>query len=246
MCLVLLSFHSIPSQPVVLAANRDEFYDRGSAPPQLLANSPRVFGGKDLRHGGTWLGMNEFGVIAGITNRHCGEAPRENLPSRGRLCLEALARPSSREAAQWVVETRAKRAYNPFIFFAVDIDEAWYVTDAPGQDAKQLRPGWYLIDNCCLNNPDSPRVRRARELLDRATLRLSSDFPSMLAAILRDHGEGHDGANLDAVCRHGRTAGTRSSSILVIEFANRMRYWHAEGPPCENDFEEMLLPWRKP
>src|SRR5258706_13330667 len=68
-CTLALYFHCFASYPVIVAANRDEHYDRPTAPPALLNDEPAMIAGKDLRAGGTWLGVNEYGLAVGILNR---------------------------------------------------------------------------------------------------------------------------------------------------------------------------------
>jgi uncharacterized protein with NRDE domain len=68
-CTLALYFKSFDDYPLVVAANRDEHYDRPAAPPALLNADPAILAGRDLRAGGTWLGVNEHGLLAGILNR---------------------------------------------------------------------------------------------------------------------------------------------------------------------------------
>ncbi|NOY79367.1 MAG: hypothetical protein GXP31_00020 [Kiritimatiellaeota bacterium] len=242
MCLLVLAFHSLPDQPIAVAANRDECYERPSEPPRLIHQTPGIVAGRDLRAGGTWLGLNEFGVIVGLTNRHAGNGDSGTAPSRGLLCLDALKAPSAREAAL----TAAARggSCNPFSMMTVDLDEAWFVSNVDAERPVKLHPGWYFLANGPLEDPASPRIRRANALLERNTFRVTSGFPSPLAALCRDHGKKGRGDASDALCRHGKSSGTRSSTIILGLFAKRFRYWHAEGPPCETEYGEVAIPWQ--
>ena len=85
MCLALFALHTHPRFPLIVAANRDEFYERPTAPAGFWSESPRILAGRDLKEGGTWLGVTRSGRFAAVTNyrdpREFGENPR----SRGLL-----------------------------------------------------------------------------------------------------------------------------------------------------------------
>ena len=73
--------------PLVVAANRDEFLDRPTIDPAVLAVDPWVFAGQDLRAGGTWFGVNQHGMVIGLLNRPRPGGPDPSRRSRGLLCL---------------------------------------------------------------------------------------------------------------------------------------------------------------
>ncbi|MGH7783160.1 MAG: NRDE family protein, partial [Candidatus Binatia bacterium] len=68
-----------------MAANRDEHYDRPSAAPAILCHDPVILAGRDLRAGGTWLGINQHGLVIGILNRRTttGTIAQSKYRSRG-------------------------------------------------------------------------------------------------------------------------------------------------------------------
>ena len=85
--------------PLIVAANRDEHYDRPSAAPSLIETTPKIIAGRDLRAGGTWLGVNSAGLMVGVLNRHLdGNSPVADARSRGLLCMELLRCMSSAAA----------------------------------------------------------------------------------------------------------------------------------------------------
>jgi uncharacterized protein with NRDE domain len=129
MCLIALGVRVLTEWPLVVAANRDEYYDRPSSPPQLLAKAPQVVGGRDVRAGGTWLGINEHGVVFAIANRATAQGERPDRPSRGRLCLEALHWPSGIEAVKHVADLAARETFNAFNVIAADRTGAWLVSN---------------------------------------------------------------------------------------------------------------------
>ena len=100
MCTLAIYFRVVPEWPVIVAANRDEFLDRPTSDPTTLCDNPLVVGGKDLRAGGTWLGISENGFLAGLLNRRVDGSPNPDARSRGVLCLDALRRKTAAEAAR--------------------------------------------------------------------------------------------------------------------------------------------------
>src|SRR5512134_2812293 len=90
MCLILLAFDSHPDYSLVVAANRDEFYQRPTAPAAFWAGAPTVLAGRDLQAGGTWLGVDRRGRFAAVTNYRQGEREPPAPRSRGHLVGDFL------------------------------------------------------------------------------------------------------------------------------------------------------------
>ncbi len=85
MCLILLAYDAHPIYRLVLAANRDEFYDRPTASAGYWEDAPHILAGRDLKDGGTWLGVTRSGRIAAVTNYREPALDRPTAPSRGGL-----------------------------------------------------------------------------------------------------------------------------------------------------------------
>ncbi len=114
MCTLAIYFKVFPGYPVVVAANRDEYLAREALPPTTLSDEPHIVGGKDLRASGTWLGINEHGLAAGLLNRRRADNGNDpNLRSRGLLCLDVLRYATAAEAVRFVERQRGTD-YNPF------------------------------------------------------------------------------------------------------------------------------------
>ena len=91
MCTLVISRRPGEKWPLLIAANRDEKLNRPWLPPaRHWPDRPDVYGGKDLLKGGTWLAINDFGVVAAVLNREGSLGPKEGLRTRGELPLEAL------------------------------------------------------------------------------------------------------------------------------------------------------------
>lgn len=247
MCILLINFRTRRDAPIVVAANRDEYYDRPSEPPQLLQQQPRIIGGRDGRAGGTWLGINEFGLVAALTNRHVSPPPRPRALSRGILCANSLRLRSAGEAVAFLAGHPGNMHCNPFSMVLLDAEQAWSVTNHPEWTAAPMSPGWHALANTTLDAADDARVMRALRFAEG----ISDDMPlqqlvPLLEEICRDHGRaGVAGAQADALCIHGSAAGTRSASILLAAAHGPVvRYRHAEGPPCSTPFRAVHVPWQ--
>ena len=94
MCLILLALDTHPQYSLILAANRDEFYDRPTARAAFWEDAPAVLAGRDLRAGGTWLGIDRTGRLAAVTNFRQGEREPEARRSRGHLVSGFLTGPT--------------------------------------------------------------------------------------------------------------------------------------------------------
>src|SRR5260370_34299913 len=92
MCLLALFFRVVEDAPLILGADREEFYARGGEPPQLLDGPVRAVAGVDPTAGGTWFGVNQHGVVVGLTNRIKSQPPHQPM-SRGLLVLDLLTCP---------------------------------------------------------------------------------------------------------------------------------------------------------
>lgn len=236
MCIFILGLRLNPAWPLLVAANRDEYYERPTEPPHLLAHAPHVLGGRDVRAGGTWLGLNEHGLLVALTNRYIGnDFSQPRLPtSRGHLCLAALREPTPEAAVAAVRAALAAAAYNPFNLVAVSTHEAFCIMHAgDSTEWVPLETGWHIVANRRLDDPDDPRVQRARARLPTAPTGNAAGLLHLFAEVCRDHGEaGVPAGQLDCICQHRERSGTRSSSLLFADAAGRFTYLHAEGPPA--------------
>src|SRR5262245_1245085 len=113
MCFILALFQIHPNYPLIVAANRDELRTRLSREPHRWPGEPAIWAERDEVASGTWLGVNDRGLLAAVTNRRDG-ALDPSRPSRGILCLDVLRQPSPEAARTLIVDLLAARAYNPF------------------------------------------------------------------------------------------------------------------------------------
>ncbi len=165
MCLILLAPQMHPAYPLVLAANRDERYDRPAAPAAWWSNAPDVLAGRDLEGGGSWLGVARDGRWAAVTNiREPSVAQRADAPSRGWLVSDFLRGASPAEAYMASLAPRASE-WNGFNLLAGDGDGVWWLSNrAPGP--VRVEPGVHGLSNALLDTP-WPKVERGRDDLAR-------------------------------------------------------------------------------
>lgn len=239
-CTLAAFVRILPGHPLVVAANRDEFLDRPSSPPVVLAVGPRVVGGRDLRAGGTWLGVNEHGVVAGVLNRRSATPPDPARRSRGLLCLEVLRHRRAADAAAALTRVDP-REYNPFNLFVADRAEAFLAcAAAQATTVSTLFPGLHLLTNLDVDDPRCPRIAASyqrfaaageRYCRERSRERLLAE----LQAVLADHSCGLDPRGEDpfaSLCIHVEGYGTRSATVIFLPAAGPPLHYFADGPPC--------------
>ena len=163
MCLIVFAWKVIPGMPLIAAANRDEFYDRPTAPAAWWSDHPEVYAGRDLEGGGTWLGITRGGRFAAITNVRAPGTMRDDAPSRGRLVANFLS--GTLSAQDYIREIGARaQVYNGFNLLIGDADElVWFSNrgEADPRNGKPLPPGIYGLSNDLLDTP-WPKVVRTK------------------------------------------------------------------------------------
>src|SRR6056297_3953653 len=110
MCLLAVQYQLVPESPILVAANREEYFDRPSLAPSIQSGKPRVLCGIDQKAGGTWLGVNQNGLFVGICNR-ATTAPLFGQRSRGLLALDLLRCTSAKKALDKALAEVEKTRY---------------------------------------------------------------------------------------------------------------------------------------
>jgi uncharacterized protein with NRDE domain len=165
MCLILLAHGAHLDYPLVIAANRDEYYRRPTAKAAFWQDHPRILAGRDLECMGTWLGVTRAGRFAALTNFRDPRERKIDAPSRGQLVSDFLA--SEREPREYLEEvaTRAPQ-YNGFNLLAGDVDGVFYFCSRTAS-MQQLSPGIHGLSNHLLDTP-WPKVTRGKQRLQAA------------------------------------------------------------------------------
>jgi uncharacterized protein with NRDE domain len=252
-CTIAVALRAHPDHPVILAANRDEFYARPARVPGRLA--PGIFGGQDVVAGGTWLALRADGAFAGVTNQRSFGARDATRRSRGELPVAILERPVGEMAA--FVRDLQPGAYNDGNLMFGSADGVWVAylrADAPAVEVVALPPGLHVLTNDRLGSPDFPRADRAAELIAPALARPWPEAVEILKRALADHARPPDErigepppcspfgkdflAALQQLCIHTPAYGTRSATIAAL--STKVDAWlHAEGRPCEVPFVDV-------
>lgn len=229
MCLLVLAWKHHPRYRLILAGNRDEFHDRSAAPLNWWQDDPRILGGRDLKAGGTWLGVARSGRFGVVTNYRDLQAPVESAPSRGQLVPRFLTGATSPKEFLDDLRGAAPR-YSGFNLLVGGTRALYYYSNR-GPNPRALAPGVYGLSNHLLDTP-WPKLARTRE---RFTALLSQPeiAPEDLFAMLGDR-EQATGADLPATGLPedwervvsapfivNERYGTRCSSVLLVERTGR-------------------------
>jgi uncharacterized protein with NRDE domain len=229
MCLILFSFQETERYPLVLAANRDEFYKRPTAPAQFWPDAPDIFAGRDLLQGGTWLGVSRTGRIAAVTNFRGPDNSPERTASRGLLVSNFLRGVQGPEEYLNEVNVRAD-SYNGFNLILGTVDELFYYSNQE-RIARKLSRGVFGLSNHLLDSP-WPKVVRGREALSQLVRDSEAEMSEKAFQLLNDQSAAPDTLLPDTgISRELERAlsatfistpeyGTRASTVITID-ANR-------------------------
>lgn len=246
MCLILLAVAAHPRFPLVLAANRDEFYDRPTEAADFWPDAPDILAGRDLKDGGTWLGITQSGRIAALTNYRDPASIKAEAPSRGWLVRNYL---TGRESPDEYLDGLAARAheYNGFSILVGDTSRLLWYSNRGGR--QHLASGIYGLSNHLLDTP-WPKVERGRTCLAEILAGAGTGAPpveklfALLAdetkpddALLPDTGVGIEWERiLGSLFIRSPQYGTRSSTVLVVDDKNRVTF-------AERVFNGQPGPW---
>jgi uncharacterized protein with NRDE domain len=233
MCLLLMALNTHSTYPLILLANRDEYYDRPTASARFWDEAPSVLAGKDLRAGGTWLGITRTGRIAAVTNYRDPASIKQGLPSRGRLVSDFLLGQRGPEEYIDILDREAGK-YNGFNLIIGDKGLLYWYSNR-GHGVQSLGPGIYGLSNHLLDTP-WPKVARGKEALANLISEQGAppleDFFDILAdrTIADDLFLPHTGVELEwerilsPIFIVSPTYGTRSSTVMLIDADNQVTF----------------------
>ncbi len=233
MCLILLANDVHPDYRLILVANRDEFYDRPTAPAGLWQESPCVLAGRDLHGWGSWLGVTRTGRLAALSNYREPQAHRHNAPSRGKLVSDYLGGDTPPAAYLAMLQERAA-GYNGFNLMVGDGAGLSYFSNRQGAP-RRLSAGIYGLSNHLLDTP-WPKVVRGREALAALLANEGALEPEACFALLADRSVAPDqllpvtGVGLEleralsAIFIATPTYGTRASTLVFIDRQNNLTF----------------------
>jgi uncharacterized protein with NRDE domain len=255
MCTILILYQKHPQYPLLIAANRDEYYARPATTPLILQQTPKIVGGQDQEKGGTWMAVSADGRFAGLTNQRTGSMPDKNRKSRGAVVMSALQAASLPEAKEHIAAL-APKEYNPFNLLFGDAENLYVAYCHQGSlrvEVEEIKPGFWVLPNDVVDSPKFNKVTRAKALLQS---KLSAPWellqPSLRHA-LADHEIDPEKEvfvpkgslfpvlfwrRLEPLCIHTPVYGTRSSTMIAASKGKIEHYLFASGAPCKTEFVE--------
>jgi uncharacterized protein with NRDE domain len=235
MCLILFAINSHPVYKLIFAANRDEFYERPSAPASFWGDAPDLLAGRDLRAGGTWLGITREGKIAAITNYRDPGAMKNHAPSRGMLVTNYLL--GGKGPVEYLESLQQDAGkYNGFNLLVGGPDTLYWYSNC-GKGIHAVSSGVHGLSNHLLDT-SWPKVCRGKASLARLISAEGSPSPEALFDMLRDRRIAHDEALpstgvgiemerlLSPLFIKISDYGTRSSTVFCIDRKDRV--WFME------------------
>ncbi len=242
MCLIVFAWKLLPDTPLIVASNRDEFYDRPAAPAIWWENAPQVFGGRDLQSGGTWMGIHtpeandpQAFKFSAITNIRAPSETRTDAPSRGNLVANFLTNRLSPQEYISSIRDEAK-LYNGYNLLVGDQEELiWFSNrhDDDERNGKPLSPGIYGISNAALDTPWPKVVKTKAEFAslicqrapEEAYFEMLSNTTKAPDCRLPDTGISFDLERLlSSPCIESPSYGTRVSSLVKIHANQPMEF----------------------
>ena len=245
MCLLVLAWQVHPRYRLIVAANRDEFHERPTAAMAKWSPPDEIIAGRDLRAGGTWLGVDgarRFGVV---TNFRDLQRPAAGAPSRGNLIPAYLRNPAS--AGEYLRQLEAEaRAYSGFNLLLMDQGSLWYASNRAEHFATALAPGIYGLSNERLDTP-WPKLQRVRRRFDPLVKEAGVLSKDDLLAMLGDSTQA--GVNeqlpktglspeweqmLSSPFIRNERYGTRCSTLVLLEHSGELSLTERRFDPLGN------------
>ena len=233
MCLVLLALNFHPDYRLILAANRDEFFSRPTAPAAFWDDAPDLLAGRDLKNGGTWLGVTRTGRIAAVTNYRDPRHQKQDAPSRGLLVTMFLT--GTMSAKEYMAFLgREGAAYNGFNLIFGEPGRLCFFSNRDSRP-RNLEPGVHGLSNHLLDTP-WPKVRNGMEAMAHVVAGKEAIPQEELFSILADRTIARDdllpdtgvGIELERFLSplfiSSPLYGTRSSSIILIDHDSRVLF----------------------
>lgn len=185
MCLILFSYKNHPRYKLILAANRDEFYERPTLSADYWEDHPEVLAGRDLKAKGTWMGINKkTGNIAMLTNYRDLANLKNDAPSRGHLVSDFLIKNQSPEEYYLDIASDLPD-YNGFNLLIGNANELYYTSNEFRGGLKKLPEGFYGLSNHLLNT-DWPKVKKGKLKLAAITEEKHFDVARLFEAMYDD------------------------------------------------------------
>ncbi|MEY2196076.1 NRDE family protein [Neobacillus sp. BF23-41] len=225
MCLIVFAYRVHPVYKLLVAANRDEFYGRPTAPAHYWEDRPDILAGRDLEKMGTWMGVTTSGRFAALTNYRDPKEETEGKRSRGELVADALKHKGSiKDYMQSLV--KKKDLYPGYNLLAGDGTELYYYSNK-GQELLKVEPGIYGVSNHLLNT-EWPKVQKGKEGMSKIINGEQVELVECLLSVLQNADQApdellpHTGVSLEwermlsPLFIKSGNYGTRSSTVMLM------------------------------
>ncbi|MEH7073127.1 NRDE family protein [Neobacillus drentensis] len=225
MCLILFAYQVHPIYKLIMAANRDEFLGRPTAPAHYWEDKPDILAGRDLEKMGTWMGVTTTGRFAALTNYRDPQEVTEGKRSRGELVADALKYKDN--IKDYMISLAGKKDLYPgFNLLAGDGTDLYYYSNK-GQGLLKVEPGIYGVSNHLLNT-SWPKVQKGKEGMSNIINGEQDELVESLLGILQDTEQAPDerlpntGVSLEWERRlspmfiKSDNYGTRSSTVMLM------------------------------
>lgn len=233
MCILFIAVHQHSQYPLIIAANRDEFYQRPTEPSYIWDTQPSIIAGLDLEAGGTWMGINELGYISALTNIRAPDQMDPNAISRGFLVRDYLLDMPTSEQFLTALGTN-KDQYNGYNLLFGHWQNLQVYNNFE-DSCSPLEDGFYGLSNASLNSP-WPKVNKGVDALKAYCLEDTILNNERLFELLRDQHQAEDHLlpktgvplewekQLSSIFINMPSYGTRSSTILTIDIHHTARW----------------------
>ncbi|MBD3584680.1 NRDE family protein [Salinimonas sp. HHU 13199] len=225
MCILFIARDQRKDFPLIIAANRDEFHARPTKASHIWSSHPPIFAGKDLKAGGTWMGVTRSGRIAALTNIRQPDKERQDARTRGELVVNYLTHKGSNPQFHDVLRRRREK-YNGFNL----LHGTWRdlkVYNNESDSLLSLEPGIHGLSNGALNDP-WPKVSRGVSALSQYCSESDTLSEDALFSLLKDKTEAPESAlpdtgiskdwekRLSPIFIQSDEYGTRASTLLLV------------------------------
>lgn len=253
MCTLVVLRRPDHDWPLLVAGNRDEMRDRPwLAPGRHWEDRPEVVAGLDRLAGGSWFGVNDYGVVAVVMNREGSLGPQADKRSRGELVLEALDHAEAAEAAQALAQLDT-RAYRSFNLFVGDPVSAFWLRHSGGEapagrvEVFEVTPGLHMLAARDLDDVGTARIRfhlprfRGTVVPDPASGQWN-DWPTLLASRAYSEQDGpHAAMNIELPNEFGTVCSHLVAVPRYPDSEHRPVFLFAGGPPDRVPFEPVVF-----
>ena len=249
MCLIAIATRIHPLYPLIIAANRDEFYHRPTAPLEFWQDHPNILAGRDLEQNGTWLGITKTGRIAAITNFREPASIDPHAPSRGLLINNFLSSDQHPEDYLQAIKDSGEK-YNGFNLVVGDMHQLWWYSnknkDSVNSHIVKITPGIHMISNHLMDTP-WPKTIKTKSGIQDICHRENAIDPKDIFQVLSDRNQPPDeqlpetGVGrqweriLSPVFVSSDIYGTRSSAVILSDNDGRItfaeRTFKSQGNP---------------